>query len=73
MRLKDFFIEDLTYNISVSTVLLPTPAKSQALRTHINMFHLHFKGFIPSVAQRSVHCMNQHQFMTGSCFFSYSR
>lgn len=40
MRVKDFFTEDLTYSISVSTVLLPTPAKSHSLRTLINLVHL---------------------------------
>lgn len=38
MRLKDFFTEDLTYYISVSTVFFSTPAKSHSLRTHINIF-----------------------------------
>ncbi len=69
MKLKDFFTEDLTYDISVSTFLLQTPAKSHSLRTHINILHLHFKGFIPSVAQRSGHWVNNTSTQLAAAFF----
>lgn len=55
MRLKDFFTEDLTYYISVSTVLFSTPAKSHSLRTHINIFT--FRTLSASVSFAPLNCI----------------